>query len=59
MNIFYRWLHGIKLERAAARNKPTQSGGERPSVKRTEQSGTSVETGGNEVQIQIPDPWDR
>lgn len=59
MNIFYRWLHGIRVERETARNKPTQSGGERPSVKRTEQPSTSVETRGNEVQIQIPDPWDR
>ena len=59
MNIFYRWLHGIRVERETARNKPTQSGGERPSVERTEQPSTSVETRSNEVQIQIPDPWDR
>ena len=59
MNFVYRWLHGIRVERETSRNKPTQSGGERPSVERTEQSGTSVETRSNEVQIQIPDPWDR
>ena len=59
MNIFYRWLHGIRVERETARNKYTKSGGERPSVKRTEQPSPSVETWSNEVQIQIPDPWDR
>lgn len=59
MNIFYRWLHGIKLERAAARNESSDTGGEGFIVTRSEQSGTGMETGGNEVQIQIPDPWDR
>jgi len=48
---FFAWLEGKD-----PRIKPSNPSGERPTIKRSVKSRSSLEDAGNK--IQIPDPWD-